>query len=76
MFLVGFALIFIGMVLMVVSSFISGENISIGVIIIVGPIPIIIGSGHDVLFAIIVATILTIFCISLLFFTKCISKKP
>lgn len=45
LFLVGFFLIFMGIILVIASSFDSDNNVSTGIIILVGPIPIIIGQG-------------------------------
>lgn len=67
LFLVGFSLIFAGVILLVVSSFISDNTASTGGIIIVGPIPIIIGSGRHGPFLILLAVVLTVFCLVLFF---------
>jgi uncharacterized membrane protein len=70
LFLVGFFLIFTGVVFMMASSFVSGDNVSTGVIIIVGPIPIVVGTGPHAFFVVFLAVVLTVFCLILFFFTK------
>jgi uncharacterized membrane protein len=47
LFLLGFCLIVVGIVLMAVSSVFSNGSADFGEIIIVGPIPIIIGIGEN-----------------------------
>jgi uncharacterized membrane protein len=61
LFLLGFALIFAGMIFLIASSILYGNvQTTTGVVIFVGPIPIILGSGPYSIFAILLATILTI----------------
>jgi uncharacterized membrane protein len=67
LFVVGFFLIFAGVILIVVSSFVSDYGLSTSVIIIVGPIPIIIGSGSYSLVAVFMAAVLTIVSMVLFF---------
>jgi len=66
LFVVGFLSVIAGGVLLAVSSFFSESNASSSIIILIGPIPIIIGSGPDALAAIILAGILSV--ISLMLF--------
>jgi len=53
---------FVGVVVLVVAALIGGveSSVSTGVVIVVGFIPIVIGSGPHAFFAILVAAILTI----------------
>lgn len=61
LFLLGFALIFLGMIFLLVSSILYGNaQTTIGTVVFIGPIPIILGSGPYSIFAILLATILTI----------------
>jgi len=66
LFVVGFLSVIAGGVLLAVSSFFSESNASSSIIILIGPIPIIIGSGPDALAAIILAGILSV--VSLMLF--------
>jgi uncharacterized membrane protein len=68
LFLVGFLLVFVGVVLLVVSSFFSESDTSSGIIILIGPIPVVIGSGPDALVAIFIAGILLVFSLLLFVF--------
>jgi len=59
--LLGFTLIFVGTIFLIASSILH-ENIqtTTGIVILIGPIPIILGTGPHSFFAILLATILTI----------------
>jgi len=61
LFLLGFLLIIVGVVVLVIAAWLRGDaSISVGVIFIVGFIPVILGAGPNALFAILIAAILTI----------------
>jgi uncharacterized membrane protein len=67
LFFLGFALVVTGTILIIASSIINVKvQPTIGTIILIGPIPIIIGTGPHSIFAILLATILTI--IGIVFF--------
>jgi len=57
-FLLGFFLIFIGVAVLIATSLIYGMSDSLGIIVFIGPIPIILGAGRYSLLAIILAIIL------------------
>ncbi len=58
--IIGFSIIFIGIIILIVASLMSGSNTGFGVFILVGPIPIIIGAGPEAQWLILIAIILTI----------------
>ena len=59
-FLASFALLFIGMVVMVIASFTQDHGTtSGGAVILIGPIPIILGSGPESGWLILLAAIIT-----------------
>ncbi len=59
--LLGFAVMFVGIIVIMASALLSGDaDVSGGAIIFVGPIPIILGSGTDAFLAIVLAAVLTI----------------
>jgi uncharacterized membrane protein len=61
LFFVGFLLTFIGFIVLIISTVVQeNSSVSGGLIIFVGPIPIILGSGPYAVFAILLAVILTI----------------
>jgi uncharacterized membrane protein len=61
LFFVGFLLTFIGFIVLIISTVLQeNSSVSGGLIIFVGPIPIILGSGPYAVFAILLAVILTI----------------
>ena len=59
--LFGFVLMFVGVVVILASAFLGGDaDVSGGVIIFVGPIPIILGAGANAFLATVMAAVLTI----------------
>jgi uncharacterized membrane protein len=61
LFLFGFLLMFVGVVVIVAAALLSGDaDVSGGAIIFVGPIPIILGAGTDAFLAIVLAAVLTV----------------
>jgi len=61
LFLLGFALIILGMIFLIAYSILYGNvQTTTGIVIFVGPVPIILGTGPYSIFAILLATILTI----------------
>jgi uncharacterized membrane protein len=61
LFFVGFFLAFIGFVVLIIATALQGNlSVSEGLIIFIGPIPIILGSGPYSVFAILLAVILTV----------------
>jgi len=63
-FLLGFLLIFAGMVILMIAAVLDGLPESLGLIVFIGPIPIILGAGEYSFWAIILAIILTILAIA------------
>lgn len=64
-FLVGFFLVFIGVVILMIATLIYGLPDSVGLIVFIGPIPIILGAGEYSFLAIMLAVVLTILSIIL-----------
>jgi uncharacterized membrane protein len=58
--LLGIALVFVGIAVLVVASLVLGGSASLGGIILIGPIPIVFGAGPDAGWLIAVSIILTI----------------
>ncbi|TSA43637.1 DUF131 domain-containing protein [archaeon] len=59
-FLASFALVFIGMVVMMVASFTQGHGTtSGGAVILIGPIPIVLGNGSESAWLITLAAVIT-----------------
>jgi len=63
--LLGIALVFFGIAVLVVASIVLGGSASVGGIILIGPIPIVFGSGPDAGWLIIISLILTVASIAL-----------
>ena len=61
LFVVGFAMIFMGIMIFMVAAWLSKGSANFGVLIFVGPIPIVVGAGPEaswmVLFALIIAVL-------------------
>ncbi len=60
LFLLGFLLIFIGMIFVTITAFLSGTPANFGAIIFIGPIPIVLGAGPNPIWAIMLAVVVTI----------------
>jgi len=59
-FLASFALVFIGMVVMMIASFTQGHGTtSGGAVILIGPIPIVLGNGPESAWLIVLAAVIT-----------------
>ena len=67
LFLVGFFLIFIGILFIMITAILSGAPTTFGTVIFVGPVPIILGAGPYSLWAILLAVALTVLGIVLFF---------
>lgn len=62
LFLLGFLIVFVGVIVLVVAAVLQGDeaDISSVVLVFVGPIPVILGSGPYAPFMLVLAVILTI----------------
>jgi len=61
LFLVGFFLMFLGVIVLFVAAALQGDtDVSVGSVVFIGPIPIILGAGPNASFALLLALILTI----------------
>ena len=70
MLLLGFLLVFAGVVVIMASALFGGDGtVSGGAIIFVGPIPIILGAGSDAFLMIVLAAVLMIIGFILFFWT-------
>jgi len=63
--LIGFSLIIIGIVIVAIASLVYGLPSSLGLVVFIGPIPIVLGAGEYSFLAVIFAVILTIMSIVL-----------
>ncbi|MCL4429362.1 MAG: DUF131 domain-containing protein [Chloroflexi bacterium] len=58
--LLGIALVFVGVAVLVVASLVLGGSGSVGGVILIGPIPIVFGAGPDAGWLIAISVILTV----------------
>jgi uncharacterized membrane protein len=63
--LLGIALVFIGLTVLVVVSLVLGGSGSVGSVILIGPIPIVFGAGPDAGWLIVVGVIVTVLSVVL-----------
>ena len=63
--LLGIALVFIGIIILVVATLVFGGSASVGGIILIGPIPIVFGVGPDASWLIVISIILVVLSIVL-----------
>ena len=59
-FLAGFLFIFLGTIILMVAGLMGGVSNSFGLVVFIGPIPIILGAGKYSLLAVLLAVVLTI----------------
>jgi len=59
-FLAGFLLIFLGMIIMMIAGLMGWASQTFGLVVFIGPIPVILGGGEYPLLAMLLAAILTI----------------
>jgi uncharacterized membrane protein len=61
LFIIGFFLIFVGIIILMVAAVLSDGSANFGAFIFIGPFPIVVGAGHEapwmILFAIILAVL-------------------
>jgi uncharacterized membrane protein len=62
LFLIGFSMMFAGMVVLIITAVLRGDgtSVSTGLVIFIGPIPVILGAGPNSYLALLFAVILTI----------------
>ena len=63
---VGFLLVFVGIIVLVIASVINGGSASVGGVVFIGPIPIVFGVGPDANWLILISIIVAV--VSLLLF--------
>jgi uncharacterized membrane protein len=64
--LLGITLVFVGIAVLIVASFVFGGSASVGGVILIGPIPIVFGAGPDTGWLLAISVILTV--VSLILF--------
>jgi uncharacterized membrane protein len=64
--ILGVALVFVGILVLVIVSLLSGGSGNVGVVIFIGPFPIVFGSGPDAVWLILIGVILAV--LSVVFF--------
>lgn len=70
LFLAGFALIFVGIILTTIANVFSGNRDNFGGVIVIGPIPLIFGAGENVWLLVLAVAVLTIVCLILFFLQR------
>lgn len=63
LFFIAFVLIFLGILILMLTAILSGLTKASGLILFLGPIPVIFGVGENLALLLIIAAILTILCI-------------
>ncbi len=66
----GFAVIIVGIILIAISSFLTGGSSSIGGVIFIGPFPIVFGSGPNAVWLITISIVIAIVIFVLLFLLR------
>jgi uncharacterized membrane protein len=63
--ILGVALILVGIAVLIVASFVSGSSTSVGVVVFIGPFPIVFGSGPSAAWLILIGVILAVLSVVL-----------
>jgi len=63
LFIIGFLIIFIGIIILMVALVLSGGSVNFGGIVFIGPIPIVVGVGPEVQWLILFSIILAVLTI-------------
>ena len=63
--LIGFAVIFLGIIVIVVASIVLSNPSNVGVVIFVGPIPIVFGKGPDLSTLLLIGIAITIISVAI-----------
>jgi len=63
LFILGFFIIFLGIIILVVAAVLSGGSTNFGALIFIGPIPIVIGAGPEATLMILLAIVLAVLAI-------------
>src|SRR4030067_3764250 len=58
--MLGFAIVIIGIILVVGASFLGGGSASVGVVIFIGPFPIMVGAGPDAVWPILIGIAISV----------------
>jgi uncharacterized membrane protein len=67
LFFVGFAVIVVGIILVVLASALSGGSGSVGGVIFIGPFPIVFGAGPDATWLIVISLVIAVLMLVLFF---------
>jgi uncharacterized membrane protein len=63
----GFAVIIVGIILLVLSSVLNSSSGSVGGVIFIGPFPIVFGTGQDATWLIVISLVIAVIMLVLLF---------
>jgi uncharacterized membrane protein len=75
LFIIGFFLIFVGIILLIVATVLSDGSANFGAFIFIGPFPIVVGAGLEVPLMILFAIILTVLSIIMFLVLRIERKK-
>jgi uncharacterized membrane protein len=73
--LLGIALVFVGIAVLMVASVVLGGSGSVGGIILIGPIPIVFGAGPNSVWLILISIILSVLSVTLFVFLSRQARK-
>jgi uncharacterized membrane protein len=73
--IIGFALFFIGAMVLMVATLLSDDSASFGAVIFIGPFPIVIGAGPEATWMILFAVVLAVLTVLMFFILRRESGK-
>ena len=75
LFIIGFLIIFAGIIILIVAAMLSGGSMNFGAVIFIGPFPIVIGAGPEATWMVLFAIILAVLSIIMLLVSRRGGKK-
>jgi len=73
LFVLGFFIIFLGIIILVIATVLSGNSANFGALIFIGPFPIVIGAGPEATWMVLLAIILGVLTIVMFLILR---RKP
>ena len=67
---VGFAVVFIGIALLIVASLLGGNGVNVGGVVFIGPFPIVFGAGPNATWLILISLVISVVMIIIFVFMR------
>ncbi len=75
LFVIGFFIIFAGIIILIVAMVLSGGSANFGALILIGPLPILVGAGPEATWMVLLAIVLAVLSIIIFLISRRETKK-